>query len=126
VSKAGAKNRIDVDNRSNKHKEQTMRVMMKVILPVEEANRYAKSKKLAGTIQAILAEQKPEAVYFTASCGRRTAYIFLDMKNSSDMARLAEPWFLAFNAAVDIRPVMAPEDLAKAAPDIDAAAKKYA
>ena len=103
-----------------------MRVMMKVTLPVEDANRYAKSKKLAGTIQAILAEQKPEAVYFTASCGQRTAYVFLDMKDGSDIPRLAEPWFLAFNAGDDVRPVMVPEDLAKTGPDINAAAKKYA
>ena len=76
-------------------------------------------------IQAILAEQKPEAVYFTADKGQRTGFLFLDMKESADIPKLAEPWFLAFNAAVEMRPVMAPEDLAKAGPAIAQAAKKY-
>ena len=103
-----------------------MRILMKVHLPVEEGNRAAKAKKLGRTIQAILEEQKPEAVYFTAECGKRTALVFLNIKDSSEIPRLAEPWFLAFHAGVDMRPVMTPEDLAKAAPDIEAAAKKYA
>ena len=38
---------------------------------------------------------------------------------------IAEPWFLALDAAVEIHPVMAPADLAKAAPFMDEAAKKY-
>jgi hypothetical protein len=103
-----------------------MRVMMIVNIPVEEGNRVAKAGKLAQTIQGILAEQKPEAVYFTAVDGRRTAFIFLNMKESSEIPRLAEPWFLALNAAVELKPVMAPEDLAKAGPAIDEAARKYA
>ena len=103
-----------------------MHIMMKVNLPAEEGNRAAKAKKLGRTIQAILEEQKPEAVYFTADKGQRSALVFLNMKESSEIPKLAEPWFLAFNAAVDMRPVMVLDDLAKAAPDIEAAAKKYA
>lgn len=103
-----------------------MRVMMKVVIPVEAGNRAAKAGKLAQTIQAILAEEKTEAVYFGEETGERTGYIFLDIKDSSEIPRLAEPWFLAFDAAVHFRPVMAPEDLAKAAPDIEKAAKKFA
>ena len=103
-----------------------MRVMMKVSIPVEAGNRVAKANKLGSTIQAILAEQKPEAVYFCAENGQRTGYLFLQMKDSAEIPKLAEPWFLAFNAAIEMKPVMAPEDLAKAGPDIAEAVKKYA
>jgi hypothetical protein len=105
--------------------EQTMRMLMKVSIPVEEGNRAVRAKKLGKTIQAILAEQKPEAVYFAAENGLRTGFIFLNMKESSEIPKLAEPWFLAFNAEIEMKPVMALEDLAKAGPDIDEAAKKY-
>ena len=43
----------------------------------------------------------------------------------SQIPRIAEPWFLAFNASVEIRRAMNPEDLAKAASDIERGAKKY-
>ena len=103
-----------------------MRVMMTVGLPVEAGNRAAKANKLGPTIQAILAEQKPEAVYFGTRNGLRTGFIFVDLKDNSDIPKLAEPWFLAFNATVDVQPVMAPEDLAKAGPAIAEAVKKFA
>jgi hypothetical protein len=103
-----------------------MRMMMRVRLPVEMGNRAVKANKLGPTIQAILAEQKPEAVYFGTDCGQRTAFIFLNLKENADVPKLAEPWFLAFNATVDLQPVMVPEDLAKAGPAIEEAARKYA
>lgn len=103
-----------------------MRVMMKVVIPVETGNRVAKAGKLAQTIQSILSEQKPEAVYFGEEAGERTGFIFVQVNNSSEIPRLAEPWFLAFDAAVEFHPVMALEDLAKAAPDIEWAVKKFA
>jgi hypothetical protein len=102
-----------------------MRIMMKVNLPVEAANKAAKSGKLGTTIQAILAEQKPEAAYFTDDKGMRTGYIVLDLAEASQIPAFAEPWFLAFNAAIEIHPVMIPDDLAKAAPAIKKAAKKF-
>jgi hypothetical protein len=39
--------------------------------------------------------------------------------------RFAEPWFLAFNAGIEIHPVMLPDDLAKAGDAIEKAVKKY-
>lgn len=68
---------------------------------------------------------KPEAVYFTADGGERTAFIFLEMHNASQIPAIAEPWFLAFKASVEIYPVMVPDDLAKAGSAIDRAVKNY-
>ena len=77
------------------------------------------------TIRSILDDLKPEAAYFLASNGKRTAYLFVDMQDASQIPAIAEPWFLAFNASVEIHPVMVPDDLAKAGSSIEAAVKKY-
>ncbi len=102
-----------------------MRFLVKVSLPVEAGNAAVKSGTLGATIQSILADLKPEAVYFTDDNGQRTALIFVEMKNASQIPAIAEPWFLAFNASVEFHPVMIPDDLAKAGSAIKAAAGKY-
>jgi hypothetical protein len=84
-------------------------------------------RKLASsTIQSILADLKPEAVYFTDNNGQRSGFIFLEMQDASQIPAIAEPWLLAFNASVEIRPVMTPDDLAKAGSAIENAVRKYA
>jgi len=47
------------------------------------------------------------------------------MQEPSQIPAVAEPWFLAFNAAVEIVPAMKPEDLSKAEPHFKKATKKY-
>ena len=51
--------------------------------------------------------------------------LFVNMQDASQIPALAEPWFLAFQASIDIVPVMTPEDLKKAGPAIEQAVKKY-
>lgn len=102
-----------------------MRILLKVNIPVETGNSAAKSGKLGSTIQSILADIKPEAVYFSDDKGQRTGYLFLDLADASQIPAIAEPWMLAFNAAIEIHPVMIPADLGKAASAIEAAVKKY-
>ena|SRR5918912_3400293 len=103
-----------------------MRFLLKVNIPVEAGNAAAKAGKLGATIQAILADLKPEAVYFTDDKGQRSAFIFLDMQDASQIPAIVEPWLLAFGASVEIHPVMIPADLAKAGPAIENAVKQYA
>jgi hypothetical protein len=102
-----------------------MRVLVKVEFPVEVANAAMKAGTMPRTIQAILDEQKPEAAYFLDSNGKRSGLIVLDLKDPSQIPAIAEPWFLAFNASIEIHPVMIPADLAKAGPAIEQAVKKY-
>ena len=66
-----------------------MRFMLKVNIPVESGNAAAKAGKLGSTIQSILADLKPEAVYFTAENGQRCGYIFLDMQDASQIPAIA-------------------------------------
>lgn len=65
--------------------------------------------------------------YFTTNeKGQRTAYVVSELADASQIPGVAEPFFLAFNAAVEFYPVMTPADLMKAGPDIGAAVEKYA
>ena len=103
-----------------------MRFLLKVNIPVESGNAAAKAGKLGATIQSILEDLKPEAVYFSDNNGQRAGFIFLDMQDASQIPAIAEPWFLAFNATVTVRPAMNAQDLADAAPGIERAVKGFA
>ena len=103
-----------------------MRFLVKVNIPVEAGNKAVKDGTLAKTIQRILQEQKPEAAYFVAENGQRCGYLILNMESASKIPSIAEPWFLAFNASVEMKPAMVAEDLQKAGQDIAASAKSYA
>jgi hypothetical protein len=103
-----------------------MRMLLRVSIPVETGNAAAKAGTLGSTIERILADLKPEASYFYADDnGQRCGSIVFDLKDSSQIPAVAEPWFLAFNAKLSMRPVMNPQDLATAAPSIATAAKQY-
>ena len=103
-----------------------MRMLLRVSIPVETGNAAAKAGTLGPTIERILANLKPEAAYFYADdSGQRSGSVVFDLKDASQIPAVAEPWFLAFNAKVSLRPVMNPQDLATAGPSITEAAKEY-
>ncbi|MGH9672980.1 MAG: hypothetical protein ACRD44_07345 [Bryobacteraceae bacterium] len=101
-----------------------MRFLLKISFPVEAGNAAAKKDGFKA-IQKILADQKPEAAYFIADNGKRTAILVLNMTNESELPAIAEPWFLALNASIEATPAMIPEDLQKAGPAIRQAVKKF-
>jgi hypothetical protein len=102
-----------------------MRMLVKVNFPTPKGNEAIKSGAIPGKLKQIIDELKPEAVYFAEDGGERTGYLFLDMAEPSDLPRIAEPFFHAFNARLTARPAMVLEDLVKAAPAIERAVKNY-
>ncbi|OGU03642.1 MAG: hypothetical protein A2W29_10545 [Gemmatimonadetes bacterium RBG_16_66_8] len=102
-----------------------MRMFLKASWQIEGGNVAIKAGILPETMESILAELKPEAAYFIAENGTRTAHIYFDLKDPSQLPAVAEPWFLAFNAKVEVTPAMTAEDLKKGGPGIEAAVKRY-
>ena len=103
-----------------------MRMLLRVAIPVEAGNAAIKAGTLGPTIERIIADLKPEAAYFFADdAGQRTGSIVFDMKDTSQIPGIAEPWFLAFNAQVTFRPVMTPQDLTAAGSGIAKAVQQY-
>ncbi len=103
-----------------------MRFMCRFRIPVETGNQLAKEGKLGLKVQAILEEQKPEAVYFSLEQGKRTVFVVVNIDQTSQLPQIAEPWFQAFNAEMEADIAMTAEDMKNAGPSIEAAVKKYA
>jgi hypothetical protein len=99
-------------------------MLVHVKLPHEPFNAAVRNGSAGKTMERILADTKPEAVYFTEYDGRRGAILIVDVPDVSKVPALAEPWFLSFNADVTFHIVMSPEELGRA--DLDAIGKKWA
>jgi len=103
-----------------------MRMILQVSIPVEAGNAAAKAGTLGSTVERILAELQPEAAYFMADDnGNRSGFVVFDLKDTSQIPAVAEPWFLAFNAQVSLRPVMTAQDLAAGAAGITKAVSDF-
>lgn len=94
-----------------------------VKMPHKEFNAYVKDGSIGQKIQRIFDEIKPEAVYFTEYEGRRGVILILDIAEPSAVPKIAEPWFLMFNADVEFHVVISPDALEKAG--LEQLAKKW-
>ena len=101
-----------------------MRFMVDIDMPNEPFNQMIKDGTAGAAVQRLLAEIKPEAIYFRERRGLRGATMIVDMADTSQMPAIAETFFLMFNAMVNFEPVMTPDDLARAG--LDELGKKYA
>ena len=86
-------------------------MMMTVKIGVEAGNRGIKDGALPRTIEAFMQQFKPEAAYFTTEGGDRTALFFLNMSETSQIPAMAEPFFQALGAHIELKPVMNGDDL---------------
>lgn len=90
-----------------------MRVLVSIHIPVEAGNAAIKNGTLGATIQKFMETWKPEAAYFGPHDGMRHGFMVIDMTDSSQIPAIADVFFQAFDADVEIIPVMNAEDLKK-------------
>jgi hypothetical protein len=88
-----------------------MRMLLRVQMDTESANRAIRDGSFAQTMERVMNELHPEAAYFTAQDGKRTGFIVFDLKEPSDIPSIAEPFFMGVNADIDMSPCMTPEDV---------------
>jgi hypothetical protein len=88
-----------------------VRMLMKVTFPVETFNAAVRDGTAGAKMGRILEEIKPEAVYFTDDDGKRSGLLIVDLPHPSKIPALAEPWMLTFNASIELKVAMTPEDL---------------
>ncbi|WAX56450.1 hypothetical protein M6B22_18205 [Jatrophihabitans cynanchi] len=90
-----------------------MRCMLKLELDTEAGNKAIETGMLPKIMQQVLDKTKAEAAYFSTESGRRTAFIFFDLVDASDIPVIAEPAFANLGARVTFTPVMNSDDLRK-------------
>lgn len=91
-----------------------MRFLLHISLPVEKFNQSVRDGTAGEKMRRILEATKPEAAFFCAKDGKRGGFLVVDMSDPAEMPRLAEPWFLLFDASVEFLPAMSPQDLERA------------
>ena len=84
---------------------------MRARIPVEAGNVGLSEGTLPATLQEVMELVQPEAVYIGPDSGERTVMIFFDLKESSDIPAITEPFFQKVNASVELLPVMNQDDL---------------
>jgi hypothetical protein len=88
-----------------------MRMMLKILIPTEAGNDAFKDGSLGKVLETTMSKLKPEAAYFVAHDGLRSAMMFFDMKDAADIPAIVEPLFLGLNEEVELLPVMNADDL---------------
>lgn len=88
-----------------------MRMMLKWTADTAKANETMERGAGMEVIESMLKDLQPEAAYFFTTDGKRSGVMVFDMRDASQIPRIAEPLFVDFHAAVEFVPVMSPEDL---------------
>jgi hypothetical protein len=88
-----------------------MRMLMKVQMPTGSGNDAIKDGSLPRIMGATLEALKAEAAYFTTEDGMRTALIFFEMSDSSEIPPAAEPLFIGMGAKITLSPVMNAQEM---------------
>jgi hypothetical protein len=107
-----------------------MRFFVRAAIPTVPGNRVIIAGKLGPTIEEIVGQLKPEAVFFRATengptAGVKSIGLILDLENAAQIKSTVEPLFAAMEAKIEYEQVMSQDDLIKALPNLEANVKKY-
>jgi hypothetical protein len=91
-----------------------MTVILNIKFPVQKFNEAVRDGTAGKKLERILEAVKPDAIYFTEFNGERGAVAIFHFADASKIPFLAEPWFLTFEASVELKMAMTAGDLHKA------------
>jgi hypothetical protein len=100
-----------------------MKMLVLVSIPTEPFNSMLRNGTAGETIERVVADNKPESIYFTEIDGNRGAVMIVEIPNASKIPSISEPWYLNFEALCVFKIVMSPDDLMKA--DLNSLGKKW-
>ena len=100
-----------------------MRMLFNITFPNGPFNAAVKDGTAGAKLDRILKAIQPEAIYFTDHDGERGAVAIVEVPEASKIPALCEPWFLTFEAKVEARIAMTPDDLKKSG--LDSMGKKW-
>jgi hypothetical protein len=99
-------------------------MMLLVTFPTARFNQLWQEGQVGPKLQQIIEDTKPEAIYFGKGAGgQRGAVVIVDAPTPADLARVSEPWYLTFEAAIETSICMTAEDVAKI--DMKSLTEKY-
>ncbi len=101
-----------------------MKTIVHFQFPLEPFNTLVREGTAGQVIASILADIKPETVYFYAPDGCRGGTMVVDITDPARIPAIAEPLFLKLGAKCEFHQAMTPEDLARA--DLETLGKKWA
>ena len=90
-----------------------MRTLLHIHMDTKSGNENIRSGALPKTMETLVSQLHPEASYFFADGGRRSALFVFDLADPSQIPAIAEPLFMGLNAEVEFTPVMNLDDLQK-------------
>jgi hypothetical protein len=103
--------------------ETPVKMLMQIKMPNEDFNDAVREGEAARMIDRILEAANPEAVYFTELDGQRAAMMIVNVDDPSQLPSYAEPWYLEFDAEVEFKIAMTPDDLKRSR--LDKIGKKW-
>jgi len=89
-----------------------MRTLMQVKFPTLKATEAMQAERMPKELDALVQELKPEATYFYADEGHRSALIVFDLKETAQMPAISERLF-EMDARINFSPVMNLQELKK-------------
>jgi hypothetical protein len=90
-----------------------MRMLLKATFPTAKVNVAIQEGRLEQELERVMNQLQPEAAYFYAENGKRTALFVYNMEDSSQLPATHEPLFLEFEAETYTTPVMNIDELQK-------------
>jgi hypothetical protein len=102
-----------------------MRIMLTFSIQPEKGDALIRDGSIGETMQSIFEEINPEAVYLTSVEGTRGGYCVINVDDASQIPAKTEPLLLGLGAAIQMQPVMIPEDLDKATEALEHVSQKY-